>query len=182
MMVLLLVCTGAMAGEIIVGPQAMPDSIAPVSAPFDMAELRRPVFPQRSMTVEMAHTGLSTRAIQQAIDKMAQQGGGMVVIPSGQWLTGRIILRSNINLQLAKGCRLQFSGKIADYQPAVFTRDEGIEISFRYAASTGLITGTGKTRLMRCWAPRGCLAASGATRHVISTIGRMRACCWPLTR
>ena len=111
-----------------VGPLAMPKDIARITAPFAMPQLQRPAFPQQMVTVRMSHKGLATQSIQQAIDNLATKGGGTVIIPAGDWLTGRIILRSNINLQLAKGCRLHFSGHLVDYQPAVFTRDEGIEI------------------------------------------------------
>lgn len=130
-----------------VGPQAMPEVIATIQAPFEMPQLQRPTFPQRKVVVKMAKKGLSTTQIQQTIEQMAAKGGGMVVIPAGDWLTGRITLRSNINLHLDKGCRLHFSGRIADYQPAVFTRDEGIEIyslgSFIYANGERNIAITG---------------------------------------
>lgn len=135
-----------------VGPQAMPDTIAPIVAPFEMAQLQRPVFPQRTLTVRKKRKGLSTRQIQRAIDQLATQGGGTVVVPAGDWQTGRIILRSNINLHLDKGCRLHFSGRIADYQPIVFTRDEGIEIyslgAFIYANGERNIAVTGEGELI----------------------------------
>lgn len=135
-----------------VGPQAMPDTIYPVKAPFEMAQLQRPVFPQQRMVVKMNHKGLSTKNIQQTIDRLAQRGGGMVVIPAGDWQTGRITLRSGINLHLAEGCRMHFSGRIADYQPIVFTRDEGIEIyslgAFIYANGERNIAITGKGELI----------------------------------
>ena len=131
-----------------VGPQAMPEAIAPINAPFGMPQLQRPVFPQRVITVKMPRKGLATQAIQRAIDKLAAEGGGTVTIPAGDWQTGRITLRSNINLHLDKGCLLHFSGKIADYQPAVFTRDEGIEIyslgAFIYANGERNIALTGE--------------------------------------
>ena len=111
-----------------VGPKVMPREIAPIKAPFEMPQLQRPVFPEREVTVRMPREGVATKAVQQAIDRLAELGGGTVVIPAGDWTTGRITLRSDINLHLAEGCRLHFSGRIADYQPVVFTRDEGIEI------------------------------------------------------
>ena len=135
-----------------VGPQAMPDMIAPIKAPFEMAQLQRPEFAAQSVTVRMNHKGLSTKNIQQAIDRLAQKGGGTVVIPAGDWQTGRITLRTGINLHLAEGCRLHFSGRIADYQPIVFTRDEGIEIyslgAFIYANGEHNIAITGKGEII----------------------------------
>jgi len=135
-----------------VGPQAMPETIATIQAPFEMPQLQRPIFPQQKVVVKMAKKGLSTTQIQQAIDQMVNQGGGTVSIPAGDWLTGRIILRSNINLHLDKGCRLHFSGQIANYQPAVFTRDEGIEIyslgAFIYANGERNIAITGEGEII----------------------------------
>ena len=46
----------------------------------------------------------------------------------GVWRTGRLILKSNVNLHLSEGAELRFSGNIIDYLPAVFTRDEGVEL------------------------------------------------------
>ena len=133
-----------------VGPSAMPDTIAPIKAPFLMPQLERPSFPSRTVIVKMKRKGVSTKNIQQAIDQLAAKGGGTVVIPRGKWLSGRVVLRSNINLRLDAGCELHFSGRIRDYQPAVFTRDEGIEIyslgAFIYAcdATNIAVTGQGK--------------------------------------
>ena len=56
------------------------------------------------------------------------RGGGTVVVPPGVWRTGRLILKSNVNLHLSEGAELRFSGNIIDYLPAVFTRDEGVEL------------------------------------------------------
>ena len=135
-----------------VGPSAMPETIAPIVAPFEMPQLQRPLFPARQTVVKMKKKGMNTQAIQTAIDKLARQGGGTVVIPAGDWQTGRITLRSFINLRLEKGCRLHFSGMIADYQPVVFTRDEGIEIyslgAFIYANGERNIAITGEGEII----------------------------------
>ena len=69
---------------------------------------------------------LNTTAIQQAIDMAAKQGGGVVRIPSGFFVTGAITLRSNINLHLDPGAVLQFSSDAAQY-PLVRTSWEGVE-------------------------------------------------------
>ena len=111
-----------------VGPQAMTREVAPIVAPFEMPQLQCPIFPSYQVTVKMNKSGASTKAIQTVIDKTARRGGGTVIIPAGQWLTGRIELKSNINLYLSEGAELNFSGQISDYLPVVFTRDEGIEI------------------------------------------------------
>ena len=135
-----------------VGPQAMTTEIAPIEAPFDMPQLQRPKISGKKIVVKMAKKGLSTRAIQTAIDKMWKQGGGQVVIPAGHWQSGRIELKSNVELQLAEGCELHFSGCIEDYLPVVFTRDEGFEImslgAFIYANEQENIAITGRGKIV----------------------------------
>ena len=61
-------------------------------------------------------TQLSTQAIQQAIDICSREGGGRVVIPTGMYKTGSIILRSHVNLFLEHGATLFGSTDLADYQ------------------------------------------------------------------
>lgn len=110
------------------GPQYMPADMEPITAPFDVSGIRKPVFAQRSETVRMNRKGLSTAVIQKAIDRMSTKGGGMVVIPSGNWTSGRIELKSGVCLHLSEGAVLTFSGFIKDYLPAVQTRNEGYDV------------------------------------------------------
>ena len=135
-----------------VGPQAMTNEIAPISAPFDMPQLQRPCIPDKRMTVKLSKKRINTRTIQEGIDKMSRQGGGVVEIPSGHWKTGRIELKSNVNLCLAEDAILEFSGLIEDYLPVVFTRDEGIEIyslgACIYACDAENIAVTGRGRIL----------------------------------
>jgi len=135
-----------------VGAKALPDEIAPLRAPFAMPEFRKPVFPDRSL--EIADAGAdakATAAIQGAIDRLHAEGGGTVVIPEGRWKSGRIILKSNVNLHLAEGAELHFSGELEDYRPAVFTRHEGVEVmslgACIYALDQDNIAVTGKGTL-----------------------------------
>jgi polygalacturonase len=58
----------------------------------------------------------NTAAFRQAVAACSQAGGGVVLVPAGQWLTGPVELKSNVNLHLAAGALVQFSGKMADYQ------------------------------------------------------------------
>lgn len=135
--------------------QAIPAEIEPVNAPFDMPQLSRPVIPDRSLSI--AKTGakqgvLSTKAIQKAIDKLARQGGGTVIVPEGRWLSGRIELRSNICLHLDRGAELHFSGDIKDYLPVVPARNEGIDVNslgaMIYADGVENIALTGEGKLV----------------------------------
>ena len=135
-----------------VGPQAMTEAIDTIIAPFPMPQLTRPVIPSAKVTVKLSKRSMNTKAIQAAIDRLAQRGGGTVVIPAGTWQTGRIEVKSNINLHISQGATLQFSGRIKDYLPVVFTRDEGIEIyslgAFIYAHDAENIAITGKGRIV----------------------------------
>jgi hypothetical protein len=58
---------------------------------------------------------LQTEAIQQALDAAASSGGGTVVVPAGEFLTGTLILRSRVTLHLDNGAILRGSPNIADY-------------------------------------------------------------------
>lgn len=138
-----------------VGAAALPDEIAPVQAPFPMPAFRKPVFPARTVSIVdhgAREKEMATKAIQAAIDSVASQGGGKVVIPAGQWLTGRISLKSNVNLHVAEGAEVTFSGNVEDYRPAVFTRHEGVEVmslgALIYANGQTNIAVTGKGRLI----------------------------------
>jgi hypothetical protein len=138
-----------------VGTACLPDSIAPVTAPFSIPQFKHPEFP--SFEINVTETGakqniLSTKAIQAAIDEVNRHGGGKVVIPPGTWLTGRIILKSNVNLYISEGANVNFSGNVDDYLPVVFTRSEGVELmslgALIYANGQDNIALTGKGTLI----------------------------------
>jgi len=67
---------------------------------------------------------MNTEAFARALDALSAKGGGRLVIPSGQWLTGPIVLRSRIELHLHRGALLQFSDRREDY-PLVQSYWEG---------------------------------------------------------
>ena len=58
---------------------------------------------------------LDTRALQTTIDACAQAGGGTVLVPAGDYLTGTLVLKDNIDLHLAADARLLGSPNLADY-------------------------------------------------------------------
>lgn len=58
---------------------------------------------------------LCTAAIQNAIDKCAENGGGEVVVPKGTYISSTIWLRDNIELHLEKGAVLKASSDMSDY-------------------------------------------------------------------
>ena len=60
-------------------------------------------------------TFLNTNAIQSAIDKCYNSGGGEVIVPTGRFFTGTIFLKSNVYLNLSAGAVLQGSYNPTDY-------------------------------------------------------------------
>lgn len=58
---------------------------------------------------------LCTKAVQSAIDKAFDNGGGDVVVPAGIFYTGTVFLKSNVYLRLLPGSVLQGSANPADY-------------------------------------------------------------------
>jgi len=65
---------------------------------------------------------LATRAIQAAIDAMARQGGGTVVLGGGDYVSGTLELRSDVRLRVAQDARLLASLDLKDYPPRVARR------------------------------------------------------------
>ena len=58
---------------------------------------------------------LNTTAIQNAIDRAFKDGGGRVLVPSGRFLTGSIVLKSGVEINLAKKATLLGSTTPGDY-------------------------------------------------------------------
>jgi len=59
---------------------------------------------------------MNTAAIQAAIDACYEAGGGRVVCGPGDFLTGSLVLKSNVELHLVSGCRLVGSTDLDDYE------------------------------------------------------------------
>jgi polygalacturonase len=58
---------------------------------------------------------LNTKSINDAIEACSKKGGGVVLVPTGLWLTGPIVLKSNVNLHLAKNALVQFTRDLSQY-------------------------------------------------------------------
>lgn len=92
---------------------------------------------------------LNTEAFKKAITECNKKGGGRVVVPKGEFLTGAIHLKSNVNLHVSKGATLKFSTNPKDYMPIVHTRWEGMELMhlspliYAYEQTNIAITGEG---------------------------------------
>ena len=112
-------------------------------------------------------TRLSTSAIQQAIDDCSRNGGGRVVIPTGSYKIGTIIIKSNVHLHLEHGATLYGSTRLEDYLPMksdyVSLRTQTSTIQLIYADKTnnvvidgyGTIDGRGRTFKKLSWNDEG---------------------------
>jgi polygalacturonase len=119
-----------------------------------LARIRAPQFPDKAFDITRygAVAGGekdSTEAIAKAIAACAQAGGGRVVVPRGEFLTGPIHLKSNVNLHLDEGSTLKFSRDPKQYLPLVLTRFEGTEcmnyspLVYAFEQNNLAVTGTG---------------------------------------
>ncbi len=68
---------------------------------------------------------LNTKSINAAIEACHKKGGGVVVIPPGVWLTGPLVLKSNVNLCVQRAALLLFTGDKNEYK-LVETNYEGL--------------------------------------------------------
>lgn len=144
-----------MGAELATTASAAPAQIARIEAPFEMPQIQRPAFPDR--TVDIRDYGavgngqtLNTTSFAKAIAGCAGAGGGQVLVPAGKWLTGAIRLRSNVNLHLQEGAEIHFSDDPQDYLPVVFTRWAGFEVMnyspliYANGCENIAVTGSGK--------------------------------------
>ena len=69
-------------------------------------------------------TLVQTRELQAVIDRCAHDGGGVVVIPRGTFMTGALFFRPRTHLHLMEGAKLKGSDDISDF-PVIETRIEG---------------------------------------------------------
>lgn len=94
--------------------------------------LSEPVFPDRVCNImDFGAIGdgqtMNTDAFREAIAECSRLGGGKIVVPKGEWLTGPIVLQNNIWLFLEQDSEILFSAQKNDYLPVVRSRFEGVE-------------------------------------------------------
>ena len=97
---------------------------------FKMAKIQEPKIPNNTVNIKdfgAVNGGyvLNTKAFADAIDAVSKKGGGKVIIPPGIWLTGPIILKSNLELHAERGALIKFSPDKSLY-PLVETSFEGL--------------------------------------------------------
>ncbi len=67
---------------------------------------------------------IHTKEIQHLIDQAAADGGGVIVVPSGTYMTGSLYFKQGVQLYIAEGGTLKGSDNISDYD-ILDTRIEG---------------------------------------------------------
>ena len=97
--------------------------------PFRMSPVVQPKFPDRSVNLtDFGAVGngsvSNTKAFAAAMDALAAQGGGTLVVPRGIWLTGPIHFKSNVNLHVSDGALILFTPDYDEY-PLIETNYEG---------------------------------------------------------
>lgn len=74
---------------------------------------------------------LNTAAIQKTIDEVNRQGGGKVIFPAGNFLSGTIVLKDNVTLHFDKESILSGSTHVDDYKNMdPFTDGLGIDVGW----------------------------------------------------
>ncbi|GAC1701177.1 MAG: exopolygalacturonase PelB [Candidatus Acidiferrum sp.] len=97
-----------------------------------LARIKPPVFANRDFDITkfgaVANNKTdNTDAFRNAIAACNRAGGGRVVVPKGDFLSGALHLKSNVNLHIESGATIRFSRQPSKY-PIVFTRFEGTEL------------------------------------------------------
>jgi len=101
--------------------------------PQILQRINAPQFPDNYFNITnfgavAGDTNDCSSAIELAIDACVRAGGGHVVVPAGEFLTGAVHLKSGVDLHLETNAVLLFSTNPTNYLPLVFTRFEGTEL------------------------------------------------------
>jgi polygalacturonase len=119
----------------------------------NLPQIKTPVFKKDTLNIlsfgaKADGISLNTKAINDAITACSNKGGGVVLIPTGLWLTGPIIFKSNVNLSVSRAALLQFTDDKSQY-PLVKGNFEGKPAMRNQSPISGenleniAITGTG---------------------------------------
>jgi polygalacturonase len=124
-------------------------------APFAMPSVATPQFPQRDFRItDYGANGdgqvLNTPAFMQAIKACSDAGGGRVIVPAGQWLTGPIELLSHVELHLEANALIRFTRDHAAYavdpdHGAVSSPVSAVDCDDIAITGEGILDGAGDT-------------------------------------
>lgn len=93
---------------------------APVYSWKNLPKIQQPVFKKDTVRITSfgavpdGHT-LNTKAINDAISTISKKGGGVVLVTPGLWITGPVVLKSNVNLHIQESAMLLFTDDKTQY-------------------------------------------------------------------
>ncbi len=96
--------------------------------PTDITKLGK-LYHIADYNVQNDSTVLQTTLLQAVIDKAHENGGGVVIIPKGTFLSGALFFKKGTHLHLEEGGRLKGSDDISNF-PLVMTRMEGQTLKY----------------------------------------------------
>lgn len=138
-------------------------------APFEFTDLEMFEFPDKDFPItrygaKQGDALATTKAFAKAMSACNKTGGGRVIVPQGEWLSGPVHFMSNCQLYLAEGAKLVFEDDPQLYLPAVRTSWEGTEcmnyspLIYAYECENVGISGPGriapKMEFWRSWFAR----------------------------
>ncbi len=94
--------------------------------------------------------GKATQFIQRAIDDVTENGGGIVLLSNGDYISGTLVLHSHVKLCIEEGSRLLGSTELGDYEEHIAARrtvmdtNMGMNQSLIYAEACENISICGK--------------------------------------
>ena len=115
-----MMCLGASAKKKAPAPQLWPngevmDAWFTDTAKVDVNKLGRQ-YVLTNYGVRQGTTDIQTAQIQAVIDRCAQEGGGVVVVPKGTFYSGSLFFRQGTHLHLAEGAVLKGSERVHDFE------------------------------------------------------------------
>lgn len=143
--------------------------ISAPEAPFEFEDLVMFDFPDKHFPItkygaKQGNIQATSEAFRKAMAACNKAGGGSVVVPAGEWITGPIHFKSNCQLLLSEGSTLVFEDDPQLYLPAVKTSWEGTEcmnyspLIYAYECENVGISGSGtiapKMEFWRTWFDR----------------------------
>lgn len=122
------VCLGVNAKKVKKAPALWPDG-TPMEAWFDDTtkvdvNTLGKKYVITAYGVKNDSTLVQTEAIQKVIDRAADEGGGVIVIPQGTFLSGSLFFKQGTHLYIEEGAMLKGSDRIANFK-VMETRIEG---------------------------------------------------------